>query len=79
MKECLSALNILGARIRQVRLKKGLTQKDVAYSVGLDPNYIGLIERGQRNPSFTSILRIAKGLGVTVAELIDDETFSMFE
>lgn len=79
MERCLHALNVFGARIRQVRLAKGLTQKDVAYGVGLDPNYIGLIERGQRNPSFTSILKIAKSLGVTVAELIDDETFSMFK
>lgn len=78
MEKYSDVLNILGTRIRHVRLAKGLTQKDVAYNVGLDPNYIGLIERGQRNPSFTSILKIANGLGITIAELLNDETFVMF-
>jgi len=79
MEKRLSDLKILGARIRQVRLDKKLTQSEVAYRVGLDPNYVGLIERGQRNPSFTSILKIANGLGITLAELFNDETFAEFK
>lgn len=72
-------LKILGNRIKQIRVDKKLTQSEVAFRVGLDPNYIGLIERGQRNPSFTSIFRIANGLGITLSELFDDETFTEFK
>lgn len=64
------ALNNLGRIIREKRESLGLTQIEVAENAGLDRNYIGMVERGERNPSYLSLLKIAKGLNMTVDHLI---------
>ena len=58
-----------GRNVRQRRENKGLTQEALAEKADLDRTYISDVERGARNLSLTSILRIAKGLGTTVSEL----------
>lgn len=64
------ALNNLGQIIREKREALGLTQIEVAENAGLDRNYIGMVERGERNPSYLSLIKIAKGLNMTVDQLI---------
>lgn len=64
------ALNNLGQIIREKRESKGLTQIEVAEKAQLDRNYIGMVERGERNPSYLSLIKIAKGLDMTVDQLI---------
>lgn len=64
------ALNNLGQIIREKREALGLTQIEVAEKAGLDRNYIGMVERGERNPSYLSLIKIAKGLNMTVDQLI---------
>ena len=64
------ALNNLGQIIREKRETLGLTQIEVAEKAGLDRNYIGMVERGERNPSYLSLIKIAKGLNMTVDRLI---------
>ncbi len=64
------ALNNLGRIIREKREVKGLTQIEVAEKSQLDRNYIGMVERGERNPSYLSLIKIANGLGMTVDQLI---------
>ncbi|MDY5319942.1 MAG: helix-turn-helix transcriptional regulator [Candidatus Egerieousia sp.] len=64
------ALNNLGQIIREKRETLGLTQIEVAENAGLDRNYIGMVERGERNPSYLSLIKIAKGLNMTVDQLI---------
>lgn len=59
-----------GARIKQLRQEKGLTQKQFAQKCGLHKNYIGMIERGERNPSLINIEVIAKGLEVDISKLM---------
>jgi transcriptional regulator with XRE-family HTH domain len=63
-------LRALGARVRQLREGKGWTQENLADRAGLDRSYIAGIEAGLRNPSIKALARIAKGLGVTVAEVV---------
>jgi len=63
-------LRALGARVRQLREGKGWTQEGLADRAGLDRSYIAGIEAGLRNPSIKALARIAKGLGVTVAEVV---------
>jgi len=60
----------LGKIIRDKRESQGLTQVELAVKAGVDRNYIGMVERGERNPSFLSLQKIAFGLGITVNELI---------
>ena len=56
--------------MRRAREEKGFTQERLAERADLDPTYISGIERGVRNPSVISLVRVAKALGVTVAELL---------
>lgn len=65
-----NALNSLGQIIREKREYQGLTQVEVAEKAELDRNYIGMVERGERNPSYLSLVKIAKGLNMTVDQLI---------
>jgi transcriptional regulator with XRE-family HTH domain len=57
-------LSALGEVIRSLRRKRRLSQEGLAHEAGLDRTYIGGIERGERNPSFLSLLRILRALGV---------------
>ena len=60
----------LGKVIRAKRESRGLTQVELAFKSGLDRNYIGMVERGERNPSYLSLQKIAQGLGLSVDEMI---------
>ena len=60
----------LGQIIRNKREAHCLTQTELALRSGVDRNYIGMVERGERNPSYLSLQKIAKGLSITVDELI---------
>jgi transcriptional regulator with XRE-family HTH domain len=63
-------LRALGARVRQLREGKGWTQESLADRAGLDRSYIAGIEAGLRNPSIKALARIAKGLGVSVSDVV---------
>jgi transcriptional regulator with XRE-family HTH domain len=68
--------NLIGHRILTYRKSKALSLEDVAKVTGLHRTTIGLIERGEREPTVTTLLSIAKGLGVSLFDLIDDNNFS---
>lgn len=55
-------------RLREVRLARGLTQEKLAEKLDVSLNFLNLIERGQRAPSFDTLERIAKVLRTPVAE-----------
>ena len=59
----------LGERVRQLRLEKGLSQEELAFRAGIHRNYLGGIERGERNPALKNIAAIAKALDTSVSEL----------
>jgi len=59
-----------GRRVRELRLKKGLSQEAFAEKCDLDRTYVGGIERGERNLALRNIDAIAHGLGVTLSELL---------
>ena len=58
-----------GLNVRKRREFLDLTQLEAAERADLDPTYISGIERGVRNPSLISIVRVAKALDITVSEL----------
>ena len=64
-------LQILGKIIREKREARHLTQVELAEKASVDRNYIGMVERGERNPSYLSLHKIAKGLGLTINEMIN--------
>lgn len=57
-------------KLKEVRLKKDLSQGDVARILGVHRTYISGLERGVRNPSLLTVNKIAKALGVNAKELI---------
>lgn len=65
------SLKALGRNLRRQREKREFTQEKLGELAELDPTYISGIERGVRNPSVLSLLRIARALGITVARLVE--------
>jgi len=65
-------LRKLGEKVRSIRHQRGLTQETLADSLGLSVAYVSLIERGGRNPPFTTVVAIARALGVSPRELCAD-------
>ncbi len=59
----------LGRAVRTLRQKAGMTQEDLAYAAGLHWTYVGGIERGERNPSWENVVKLANGLNTTVSRL----------
>lgn len=59
----------LGKAIRELREKKGLTQEAVAHDAGVTASTFGLIERGQTNPTWATVIGIAEALGVSVVDV----------
>jgi hypothetical protein len=57
----------LGERIRDARKAKGWTQEDLAYEAEIDRSYIGGVERGERNISFSMLCRLAQALERDIA------------
>ncbi|HHZ17931.1 MAG TPA: helix-turn-helix transcriptional regulator [Acholeplasmataceae bacterium] len=65
-------INVLfGKRVRQLRMRKGLSQEELGYEAGLHRTYIGQIERAEKNITLKNIAKIAKELGVNISELFD--------
>ncbi len=62
----------LGVRIRELRQARGLSQEAFADSCDLDRTYISGIERGVRNPTITTLETLAKGLEITLSELLEN-------
>jgi transcriptional regulator with XRE-family HTH domain len=60
----------LGQAIRELRKEKGLTQEELAQQADLHESYISVIESGQRNPTWSTLRSISRGLGVPLFELI---------
>lgn len=61
------------AEVRSRRHALSLTQEELSEKVGFHVNYIGGIERALRNPSLTSIISLAKGLGCHAKDLIPEK------
>lgn len=64
-----TVLAALGQNVRRRREARELTQEKLAEKAGLDPTYISGIERGLRNPGIKNVVRLARALGFTTAEL----------
>jgi transcriptional regulator with XRE-family HTH domain len=66
-------LRRLGERIREQRRTKGMTQENLAQSLDLSVAYVSLIERGGRNPPYTTVLAIARALGVAPGRIVTED------
>ncbi len=61
--------DVLGARLRVIRLERGRTLTETARRAGISPQYLSEIERGRKEPSSEMIAAIIGALGVTLVDL----------
>jgi transcriptional regulator with XRE-family HTH domain len=59
----------LGAAIRELRARRGLSQERLGEEGGLHRNYVGAIERGEINPTLRVLLKLCRGLAIPLTEL----------
>lgn len=65
-------LEKLGSRIRDIRTSRNMTQYELADKCAINRNYIGMLERGERNPTYLTLLKLASGCQVSVSELVKE-------
>lgn len=58
-----------GNRVREERLKQGLSQEEFADRAGVHRTYVGMIERAEKNITLLNIEKIAKALKINIAKL----------
>lgn len=66
-----------GKAVRRLRTDRGLSQEDFAHKARIDRSYMGKIERGEVNISIDNMHKVAKGIGLTIGQLmleVDTET-----
>jgi transcriptional regulator with XRE-family HTH domain len=66
-----SDLLALGYAVREMRKRRGVPQQAVVFDAGVGDGYVSALELGRLNPSFVTLLRVARTLGFTLAELVD--------
>ncbi len=61
----------VGRNVRRLRVESELTQEELADKAGIHQTYLSGVEGGKRNPSVVVLDRIASGLGVDIAKLLE--------
>jgi quercetin dioxygenase-like cupin family protein/DNA-binding phage protein len=64
----------LAAQLRHLRRARGMTLRDVAGRAGVTESFLSQVERGVASPSVASLQRIARGLGLSIAQLFASPT-----
>ena len=65
-------LQKFGKRLKALRLDHNLTQLEVAEILDMSPNFIGMIERSERNTTVENVFRIARALNVKPSNLFEE-------
>jgi transcriptional regulator with XRE-family HTH domain len=61
-----------GFTLRKLRDERGYSQEELAERAGLHRNYVGGVERGERNVALENIVKLAKALSVSPRDLFSD-------
>lgn len=64
-----SLLNGVARKIRSLRERQGMTQEDFAARCGISVSFASLLERGERTPSYETLVQVANALQIPLAEL----------
>ena len=65
-------LQKFGKRLKALRLDHSLTQLELAEILDMSPNFIGMIERGERNTTVENVFKIARALNIKPYNLFED-------
>ncbi len=66
----------IGARIKELRTEKNLTQEAVAWQSEVDRTFMNHVEKGRRNISIESLEKISKGLNISLKDFFNTKEFS---
>jgi transcriptional regulator with XRE-family HTH domain len=64
-------LEQFGKRVREERMKKGISQERLGQLARVHRTYVGMIERAEKNITLTNMEKIARALGRKVSDLVD--------
>ena len=65
-------LQKFGKRLKALRLDHNLSQLELAEILDMSPNFIGMIERGERNTTVENVFKIARALNVKPSNLFEE-------
>jgi transcriptional regulator with XRE-family HTH domain len=60
----------LGCVVRELRARRRISQEELGFRSKLHRNYVGAIERGEINPTFRTLMTVAKGLDIRLSSII---------
>ena len=64
----------IGEKIKKIREAKGLSQKEVALTLSMNPSQYSKIENGKVDPQCSSIEKIANALGISLSDIFTEES-----
>ena len=62
----------LGPRLKNLRLRSGLTLDDISQRSGLEKGYLSRLERSLKRPSISTVLKLCEALGVKLSSLLEE-------
>jgi transcriptional regulator with XRE-family HTH domain len=65
-------LTKFGIRLKEIRNRSGLTLEQLAFDADIELSQVHRVEKGKINPTLTTLIALAKGLGITLAELVGE-------
>ena len=65
-------LEQFGEKLKTLRTTKGLTLEQLAFEADIELSQVHRVEKGKINPTLTTLFALAKGLGITLAELVGE-------
>jgi transcriptional regulator with XRE-family HTH domain len=65
----------IGRKIKQLRLDRGLNLQDLANATGFTKGYLSKVENSQKAPPVSTLLMLAKALGVNISAIFSDEEY----
>jgi len=68
---CIMIIDSFSNILRELRLSRKLSQEKLAELCDLDRTYISLLERGQRQPTLTTLFRLSKALNISASDFIN--------
>ena len=60
---------MIGARIKEIRTKKGITQEQLSERMEINPKHLSSIERGKENPTLNALVKLSEFLEVDLGEI----------